>query len=366
MGGNALNKVIASRINLEKYIQVKKDLEEKFNQYLELEFTIDVPGKIDFGDIDMLYIVKNKTDNDNNKWNIDLHNFDLTQLINQIYTPVEIVLNGPVCSFAYYLDSVDKYFQVDLINVDNLPMSRFYFSYGDLGGIIGRLTQHKSITYGSKGLWVHPNQEIINKFLSISELSLEISKEQIIKSILPNIILTNDPEQICIYLGLDWNKWIRGFENKEEIFEWVKSSTWFNSDSFRALDYEHRHRVNSRPMYQEFLKFIFVDEPNFTIENGNSSKYINSNLQLESLDYFSKTHILAEEILEVQRRLLRKNKFSGKKFLDLGIESKQIKKYLEEFKLYIESTFELDFEIWLDISNSEVIDKNINEFLSKK
>ena len=125
MGGNALNKVIVSRINLEQYQKVKLDLKEKFNQYLELEFTIDVPGKIDFGDVDMLYMVNGTIDNNHN---IDTKNFDIVQLINKIYNPVEIVLNGQVCSFSYYLDTIDKYFQVDLIRVEDLSMSGFYFS----------------------------------------------------------------------------------------------------------------------------------------------------------------------------------------------------------------------------------------------
>ena len=364
MGGHALNKVIASRINLEQYHKVKSDLEEKFSHYLKLEFTIDVPGKIDFGDVDMLYMVKSI--NNGNDLNADIKDFDIVQLINQIYNPVEIVANGPVCSFAYYLDEgVDTYFQVDLIKVEDLPMSRFYFSYGDLGGIIGRMTQHKSITYGSRGLWVHPNQETLGKFLSTNQLDLQvnISMDSIIKSIQPNIILTNKPDKICEYIGLDWDKWVIGFSSKQEIFEWIKSSSWFRLDSFRALDYEHRHRVNSRPMYQEFFKYIFANEPNFTIEKGNSSKYINNNFQLESLEYFEKSNELKKEIIEIEKRLLRKEKFSGKKFLDLGIESKQIKKYLEDFKLYIETTFKLDFETWLDINMFEEIDKIIDEFV---
>jgi hypothetical protein len=369
MGGNALNKVIASRINLEQYNRVKKDLEEKFNQYLQLEFTLDVPGKIDFGDVDMLYMVKFTDSNE-----FDTSKLDIFQLISQIYNPVEIVSNGPVCSFAYCLNNLDglndEYFQVDLIKVENLPMSKFYFSYGDLGGIIGRMTQHKSITFGSKGLWVSPGKKTITKFLSGHQsdldldLDLKTDKEQIIKSILPNIILTNEPEQICKFIGLDWDKWVKGFENIQEIFEWVKKSKWFNSNSFRALDYEHRHRAISRPMYQEFLKYIFPDEQNFTIEKANSLNYINNNLQLESLEYFGKTHVLSNEIIGVKKRLVRKNKFSGKKFLDLGIESKQIKKFLEEFKLYIQNMSGMDFDAWLDVNNSEIIDGIINEFVN--
>lgn len=366
MGGNALNKVNASRINLEQYNEVKKDLEVKFNSYLELEFTIDVPGKNDFGDIDMLYMIKNTINDTIENNDNDKKSFDIVKLIQNIYNPIEIVQNGPVCSFAYYLSEENKYFQVDLIMVEDLLMSRFYFSYGDLGGIIGRLTQHKSLTYGSKGLWVCPNQETINKILSLKEINLQVNKDQIIKSIIPNIILTNKPEKICEYLGLSWEDWLNGFNSKEEIFEWVILSPWFELDSFRALDYEHRHRVNSRPMYLEFLKYIFINEPNFTIEKGNSSKYVNKNLQFESIEYFGKTNIFIEEILSIEKRILRKEKFSGKKFLELGIESKQIKKHLEDFKLHIENKFNMDFEMWLDTNNSNLIDNNINEFMNKK
>jgi hypothetical protein len=373
MGGHALNKVIASRINLEQYNKVKKDLEEKFGNYLELEFIIDVPGKIDFGDVDILYMVKKNIKSENLVTNNSFtNNFDIVQLINQIYNSVEIVLNGPVCSFAYKLVNdneqieTNKYFQVDLIYVEDLPMSRFYFSYGDLGGIIGRLTQHKSLTYGSKGLWVNPNQETISKFLSRNQISLQVDSEVIKKSFIPNIILTNKPEKICEYLGLEWDKWLNGFNSKLEIFEWIKKSSWFKKDYFRALDYEHRHRVNYRPMYQEFLKYIFTDEPNFSIEKGNSLNYINQNLQIEALEYFNKINILTEEIIQIEKRLIRKEKFSGKKFLELGIESRQIKKYLDNFKLYVETEYKIDFENWLDSNESMEIDRVINVFGDKK
>ena len=332
-------------------------------------------------------MVKNNIDSDNDSDSdseiTNKNNFDIVQLINHLYNPVEIVLNGPVCSFSYKLDNKDvesdikdlkpdindlkpdKYFQVDLIRVEDLPMSIFYFSYGDLGGIIGRLTQHKSLTFGSKGLWIKPNQETIEKILSDSQIELQFDNEIIKKSIIPNIILTNKPDKICEYLGLEWDKWVNGFNSKQEIFEWVTKSPWFKQDYFRALDYEHRHRANLRPMYQEFIKFIFADEPNFSIEKGNSSKYINLNKQSEALKYFDKVDIFKEEIVEIEKRLLRKEKFSGKKFLELGIESKHIKKYLEDFKLYIESEYKNDFENWLDSNKSDEIDKVIGIFMKK-
>lgn len=365
MGGNALKKVIASRINLEELTMVKRDLEEKLNQYLELQFTIDVPGKIDFGDVDMLYMIKDPITGEI----AETSNFNISQLINDVFNPIEIVLNGPVCSFAYKLDNEtesDKYFQVDLIRVKDMPMSGFYYSYGDLGGIIGRLTQHKCLTFGENGLWINPNQETIDNFISIKEINLQIDKEIITKSNIPKIILTNKPDEICQYLGLDWFKYLDGFSSKQEIFEWITNSPWFKKDYFRALDHGHRRRVNSRPMYEDFLTFIFHDEPELLILKGNSEEYIHLNLQIEALEHFDKVDIFKEEIIEIEKKLLRKEKFSGKKFVEFGIKAKQINEYLNNFKQYVEIEYEINFEHWLDSNESIEIDKVIRIFMERK
>jgi hypothetical protein len=63
--------------------------------------------------------------------------------------------------------------------------------------------------------------------------------------------LTNNPEEICQYLGLDWLKWINGFSSKQEIFECITNSPSFKfkKDYFRALDKVYRRRANTRPMF---------------------------------------------------------------------------------------------------------------------
>ena len=132
MGGHALKKVIASRINLIEYNKVKLDLAEKFQNLLDIKFVIDVPNKQDFGDIDVLYSLESS----------DL--IDIISLIKKLFNPIEIVPNGPILSFSYSVINTndnsiasEKYFQVDLIYCKNIEMGKFYFSYGDLGGIIG-------------------------------------------------------------------------------------------------------------------------------------------------------------------------------------------------------------------------------------
>ncbi len=84
------------------------------------------------------------------------------------------------------------------------------------------------------------------------------------------------------------------------------------------------------------------------------------------MEYFDKIKILKEEIIKIQKSLLRKEKFSGKKFLELGIESRQIKKYLDDFKLYVETEYKIDFENWLDSNESLEIDRVISVLLKKK
>lgn len=382
MGGKALKKVKASRIGLEQYVQIKNDLMEKLNKYFQIEFVIEVPNKTDFGDVDVLYDMtdfSNLTKSDeHNSFQSDKITID--QIILREFNPVEIVMSGPVCSFAYKFinaseeNNSTQYFQVDLIQTKNIEMSRFYFSYGDLGGIIGRIFQHNCLTFGSEGLRVHPNVETIYEYITkyyscvekhIANLNHNIKLEQISKGQFEKIYLSTNPKEICDVLELNWNKWVEGFNNTNEIYNWICNSPWFNLDYFRALDCEHRHRASSRPMYQDFLKYIFTmaGEPNFTIECANSSKYLNKNCQLSLLIRFSKLPELQLQIENEYKRLERKEKFSGKIFLDGGISQKNMKNCLNEFNAYIEQKYLINFNEWLDANSAKLISDEVDNFI---
>ena len=387
MGGNALKKVIASRINLIQYNKIKTQLIEKFTGYLDIEFVIDVPNKQDFGDIDVLYTLDNSLE--------QTENLNIINLIKLLFNPVEIVHNGPVVSFAYELDGsniTDKsvetvqsnniantstyfqptyfqpiYFQVDLILCQNIHMSRFYFSYGDLGGIIGRLCQHIGLKYGSNGLWLNPNEETIMNYLEKYDTKHKISVETelITKAYYSDIVLLTDPKEICEFLTLGWDEWEKGFDDVDNIYNWVTQSKWFKKDSFRALNCEHRRRSDKRPMYQNFLKYIFSNEPEFIIEKCDSDKYIFLNLQLDTIEKFNKTNELENMILNQNKRIERKNKFSGKIFIDLGINGKDINQMVMAFKTYIEKTTQMEFENWLDLNDLEHIKSLATQFIDK-
>lgn len=356
MGGNALKKVNTSRINLKTYNTIKMDLKEKLSNKLNIEFIIDVPNKIDFGDIDVLYLKNNQ--------------INIRNLIKEIYNPEEIVINGDICSFSYKIISNEKttYFQVDLIGSSDLVMSQFYFSYGDIGGIIGRISQYIGLKFGFAGLWVCCNSKTIQNFLKKKENDelknfLNNDLELILNGQYENIILTTNPIVICEYLNLDWNIWLNGFDSLEKIFEWITKSKYFNQNSFRAMCHEHRKRSYKRPMYIKFLEYIFKNEPKFIIENGNSIKYSNINLQLESIEYFNKSHLLKNMIIKIHKEFERKKKFSGKKLIELGIIDKEITICIKEFKQKIELEYKLEFNIWLDNNDIQTIDNVLYNYV---
>jgi hypothetical protein len=379
MGGHALKKVNASRIGLLQYNEVKTDLYKQLSSKFELEFLIDVPNKIDFGDIDVLYKYKSTNSFPN-----------IIDIIKQTFNPIEIVPNGDVCSFSYQIISDDgeiKYFQVDLIKSTNLEMSKFYFSYGDLGGIIGRIAQYIGLKYGSAGLCVCLNSQTIGKFLNLEQnlefknnlkkqLKTQLNRDDvdlyldiIVKAQYSNIVLTSNPHIICEYLGLDYNKWIRGFKSKNDIYEWIIESKFFNPNQFKVLNCAGRQRANKRPMYQDFLQYIFKDELNFIIEKANSNTNSNINLQLETIKYFFKFKELEDMIIQLVDDLVRKLKFNGGKLIQFGIIEKQIPICIKEFKKKIgfdsNSTSDDKFNNWLDLNNSTTIDNILKDFVNE-
>lgn len=92
--------------------------------------------------------------------------------------------------------------------------------------------------------------------------------------------------------------WSCGLESLEEIFEWVLGSKYFNPDSFRSMNHEHRYRATKRLMYQKFIEYIFRDEQNLVLTNANEKFSTSSNLQLESLEHFSTSSNLQPKSLD--------------------------------------------------------------------
>lgn len=337
MGGNALKKVITERKNKDDYETIKKYILEKISKYIKCETVIEIPGKQSFGDLDILYVYDSK--------------INIRELITQLFSPIEIVINGDVMSFDY------ENFQIDFIKCssdENLNSSQFYFAYADIGSIIGRILNHYGLKFGNNGLWLN----LIDNTLNVDK-AINLTKNAIGK-----IILSKEPREICEFLGLNYDKWKSGFLHKIEIFNWVIQSKYFKKEIFHNLNHEHRKRVSIRPLYKEFLDYINITISDIGITDSKNSE-IKINLQKESIIYFNKNDELNKLIKDKELQENRKQKFNGKMLMEFGIVDKDIGIYINNFKDFIKNKFNENFEDWLDHNQKTHIEEEIKIFLFK-
>ncbi len=330
MGGNALKKVQVVRKNKIDYEKIKQEICDKINNILTYHTISEVPNKETFGDLDILYLYNPK--------------INIREIIIELFKPNEIVTNGDVISFDY------NNFQIDFIQCENLDMAKFYFSYGDLGSIIGRIANYYGIKFGHNGLWINLLENTYDSSITIDN-----------RNIIGKIILSNNPTIICDFFSYDYKKWETGFNSINEIFDWIVNSKYFKKDIFLILNSEHRSRLKLRPMYLKFINYLEININNIEKANLKSAE-IKINLQDYSIDYFNKKLDVDTIIKNNKIKKERKEKFNGKTFIDIGIKPKFINIYMEKFKEYIENKFLISFEDWIDSASKEDINEIVYTF----
>jgi hypothetical protein len=130
MGGHALSEGLTERKQLADYVRIKQMVmdifQEKAAGVLRVCSITEMPGKQEFGDLDLLYIREK-----------DVSFADVKTLVKSAFTPTEIVTTAHVTSFDY------ERFQIDMIQCDedSYEMSNFCLSYGDRGMILGQIAR---------------------------------------------------------------------------------------------------------------------------------------------------------------------------------------------------------------------------------
>lgn len=317
MGGHALKNTNCVRINKKLYEEIKNDILSKLMAYFYVGIIPEPPEKESFGDLDILYRADSRT--------------NMNQTIVQMFNPKEFFVNGNVISFSYKINE-NEYFQIDLIKVDNYEMAKFYFSYGDVGNILGRTVKPHNLTLGHEGLWTNYENE--------------------------KIILYDDPESICKFLGLNYDVYKKGFKTKIDMFNWLMKCKYHRNEYFKFenLNYQYRHRYNTRPLFTEFVNYI------------NSYNIKNDELVKETpLEYIIKCNKQKEKE-EIDKKIfvrkLHQEKFSGIVFANY-IPHKYINEYKSEFVKFISQYS--DFNTWLQNNDISVINNEIKNFcLNKK
>ncbi len=223
MGGQALKNTYTRRYSKEEYTRLEVDVQMKLHK---LGIKSRVPrafgAKETFGDLDVLILAES------------LKGKDMVEIIKYLFPFNEMYHNGSCYSFDY------KEFQIDFILVKTKywDTSYHYYSYNDLGNLIGRISYQMGFRYGHYGLklvYRHPDGG--RKF---------------------ETILSQNVFDILQFLGFDPDEYVEGFQDLTDIFNYVIGSKYFNPKIFQyeALNHQNKTRNKKRVNYAGFLDYI--------------------------------------------------------------------------------------------------------------
>lgn len=347
MGGNATKHFGTQRVKKQQFEQCCNTLNNMLQQYV-IEQNLQTKEKFcviesyhdkqDFGDIDFLST-------------IDRQIFE--KLVEKTEN-INIVAKAEQFSYAieFKLASDELVFvQVDYIksNLEDFDFSKNFFAFNDLGNLIGRIAAQAGFSFGFDGLkrkiYVDNRGDIINDLYSneISVTSLvenaRLFKNELNRAILKtSIIVTKDFDNALKFLGFDVERFKQGFNNMNEVFEFVVSSTFFNKDAFLFENRNHKARARDkkRSNYLAALEYfknkkdrkkqlslshMEKEFPNFKTEYRDLEKQIKSDFIDKMI--FSNDNIMVS--LNYQGTLKNVNPFKE----HLGSQEKQFVFYCE-------------------------------------
>jgi hypothetical protein len=232
MGGNALQ-VESVRLAAPRYHTVARQVVQRLHQAFpdrRIESVLAFAQKPDFGDLDLL--IEGGTGYD-------------PGIIAAALEATEVARNGDVTSIGIDVD--EGVFQVDLIQIPaaSFDFAARYFGFNDMGNLLGRIAHKFGAKFGHLGL-LYPMRDPENASHLIAELPI-----------------TTDFGLALRLLGFDAARYedLRqhgGFQTLLDIFQYVVSSPYVNSDIYLLENRNHASRIRDakRPTYNAFLTWL--------------------------------------------------------------------------------------------------------------
>jgi hypothetical protein len=273
MGGKALNKygVHTERKNTDEFLvlgkeiqyQIYTDFGYKYGDAIETAIVTCYHTKADHGDLDLLIKI---TPNLSVNWKT---------YIQEIFKPQAIYNNGGVFSFDY------KNFQVDFIpiNASKWETAKVYYSYDPLGNIMGKTFHKFGLSYGWEGL--------LYKYRNFNGKNSQ------------NILLTNDARAIFEFGGYDYDRYLKGFDTLEEIFQFAVDCYNFDTEIFQMENLKSidKKRNRKRGSYHLFLKYLKDNNINIRHKfNDDKTAY------LTAIDLYFPEAKLMDKLEELQKK----------------------------------------------------------------
>lgn len=316
MGGLALKTAHTRRYERAEFDIISVELLNTLRQtFKRVAMPLFYKNKKSFGDADLIVSMEG-------------FNGNVRDYITNTFNPTEIFHNGNCYSFDY------KELQVDLITLapEHFDSNEMYLSYNDLGNFIGRIAQGFGLKYGQEGLWY----EHYYKGMNIGRI--QVSK---------------DYREIFKFLGLSYERWEAGFDELEDIFNYIATSTYFNWNMFQLskLNKINRERNLKRKSYMSFLEWMETNIKNDEYwAQSHSFEYKDMSLDDKSayVDEIAKAFPNSDIMTEIRRleyeeckSLYIKAKFNGGDVMrKYGLEGKALGDAMSGFKNHITNELE--------------------------
>jgi len=280
MGGKALNKygVFTERKNTAEFKKIALELKTQVSDDLGVDIAVVkcYHTKESHGDLDLLIKINPK------------YMGDFRKYIENAFRPQAIHNNGGVFSFDY------KNFQVDFIPIkeDKWEIAQIYYSYDPLGNIMGKTFHKFGLSYGWDGLHY--------KYRNFRGTNSE------------NILITTNPRMIFEFGGYDYDRYLKGFDTLEEIFEFAINSYNFDSEMFKIENLKSidKKRNRKRGSYHLFLKYL--EDNNIHVKKDFEK---DKNEYILPIDFFFPDAHLKERLKELNEKdkedKLLSQKFNG-------------------------------------------------------
>lgn len=337
MGGRALLQygIETERKTTEEFRIIGSQIKTKVILDLGAEATVVkcYRSKETHGDLDLLIKVDRA---------LHERGINLKEYVKDTFKPNAINNNNGVISFDYHN------FQVDLIPMkeSNWEIAQVYFSYDPLGNAMGKTFHKLNLSYGWDGL-----KYKYRNFNGRNSHDITISK---------------DPRKIFEFGGFDYDRYLKGFDNIEEIFDFIISGKYFNIDIFRMENLNHidRKRNRKRKSYHEFLNYVEEKNINkFYSFFSDKSLYLQIiNQEFPEAKIFDKLAELDKKN-EVNKQL--HDKFNGNLVREwvTTLEGKELGHAIYNFQMYLGENWK---EVLLEMTPEQVRKKFLEFYVEKK
>lgn len=311
MGGNAFPELELTRLNAADYSAVKYSVLERLilsNNQCSFFDIVSYRNKTDHGDLDIIWSTKSKYVQPPDP-----------AVHAQVLNAVDVKRNGPVTSLAIpVLDN--KLFQVDLIwtKPHLMEMAGAYFAYNDLGNLLGRIYKWMGFKLGQDGLQY--------KFYN------PVKSTQLVET----ITISTNWQKILEFAAYDYNRWARGFDELEDVFNYAVSTFLASREPFRLDNVNHAARIRDRKrkIYQQFLKW--ADDPinNVKLTCDIDRAIIKQRSLTRAFNQFPEFKARYDQLMvRCAKTNAVETKFNGKLIGELtGLSGRQLGEFIVDFK----------------------------------